>query len=1139
MNYISNIEKNDDYVVPNGMSKEVFIDKYSRKKEDGSYQTWKERINEVVEGNFTLDRRDINDTSLIIDKALTHDLGRKGIYVLSGRHLQHGDLDQKNKIGELFTNCSTAMFSWVQFWLLMKGSGVGRSYDSDVHFVDWDYMPNCRFVLSSNHPDYEPWVESLESAQHKYDTESEDVRWFEVDDSAEGWTKIITVTETAAFHKNNKDTTFVFDLTKIRERNKPIRGQQNRPASGPIPLIQALYEITRIKGLGWKPWKQALFIDHYLSACVLVGGVRRSARMSTKYWKDRDIFEFIDIKRGGWLYTSNNSIMVDEEFWQQARSPKPSHARRVFEAAIAAGYWDRTGEPGFINVDKLTWNREGMELITSDTYLGKTITSKMFGNFHKRTVEMTEYILERAKNKKYCWIVNPCVTADTWVMTSEGPKQVIDLIENPFKAIVNGKSFKSNGFFKTDENRNILKVKTSRGYELKVTGNHKVLVEISKKQKLNGGYNIKTKWVEAELLQEGDKIVLNNVGNIKWDGDGSYKEGWLLGSMIGDGGHNPKKYHSYVRFWGENKKYLADYAMDKMKRCDNFKERSGFKGVNNSCGDTITVANKTLTEIGINYLVKGKNIDSCLENNSSNFYRGFIRGFFDADGTVLVNQQKGNSVRLANNNLHNLKTIQRMLLRLGIACSIYKNRKPEGKYYLPDGKGGQKLYKCQKMYELCIGRKNILRFYERIGFADPDKQDKLLTIINSIKIWYEDSFTTKVTKIKKLKAKEDVYDCTVETIHRFDANGMIVHNCGEIVEAIYGAYCVVGDTCLAYAKNKQEALDGVRMVCQSLIRTNLMDFLYAEETARTNRIGVSLIGLHEFMWNIFGVSFDEAVLFDDMYRKSSSIELNTDQFKRVSAFWNFIEEMQKTVEQEAIWISEIFGVKVPHTFICMKPGGTTPKVMNCTEAASLPSMPYYLRWVQFRGDHIALEEYKRRGYPIRDISNSEVRIDDEGNKFTVNGYKDTYIVGFPTRMEIAGLMGDRLITAAEATFEQYYAWLRLLEKYLLGGPGKNNQISITMKYDPKKLSYNDFINVMLNQQSTIRCCAFMPQEDKSAYIYTPEERITEDEYNRLISQIDLAEREAVDTNSLDCEGGACGIDGNRNASIIDELENAA
>ena len=39
--------------------------------------------------------------------------------------------------------------------------------------------------------------------------------------------------------------------------------------------------------------------------------------VGTKVWSDPEIFDFIDIKRGGFLWSANNSVAVDEKFWQQ------------------------------------------------------------------------------------------------------------------------------------------------------------------------------------------------------------------------------------------------------------------------------------------------------------------------------------------------------------------------------------------------------------------------------------------------------------------------------------------------------------------------------------------------------------------------------------------------------------------------------------------------------------------------------------------------------------------------------------------------------------------------------------------------------------------------------------------------------
>lgn len=396
------------FEVPEGMPRSVWENKYARKKEDGSFQTWSERVTEVVEGNFLLDTR--TRDAYEEEMRETMELARAGIMPFSGRHLQHGDLRQPDKIGEVFTNCATAMFSFIEFWLLLKGSGVGRCYDSDLCRVNWDFMPNCRFVLSENHPDYQEGIESLEEAVHKYDSESEDVRWFEVADTAEGWVKVVEILETASSQAKHQNKLYIFDFSKVRGEGEPIKGQQGRPASGPVPFMHSLGKVSTIKGAGMKPWKQAMFIDHYLSSCVAVGGIRRSARIAVKSWRDKDVIEFIDIKRvaspRAKLYSANNSIAVDAEFWADAMRPEPSHARRVYEAAVGAAYFDKTGEPGFLNVDMLTNNETGLDNITPETYISANMRDML--DLHPKTMDLIEHTLRWAKKKKYKFIVNPC-----------------------------------------------------------------------------------------------------------------------------------------------------------------------------------------------------------------------------------------------------------------------------------------------------------------------------------------------------------------------------------------------------------------------------------------------------------------------------------------------------------------------------------------------------------------------------------------------------------------------------------------------------------------------------------------------------------------------------------------------------------
>ena len=112
-------------------------------------------------------------------------------------------------------------------------------------------------------------------------------------------------------------------------------------------------------------------------------------------------------------------------------------------------------------------------------------------------------------------ITNPCVSKDTWITTKEGPRQVEELINKPFYATVNGKSYLSTGFFKTGD-KVVYEVTTDRGYKIKITDNHKLMVENSRKRKLNGDYKIEKEWKELKDIKVGEKIVLTNQENNSW-----------------------------------------------------------------------------------------------------------------------------------------------------------------------------------------------------------------------------------------------------------------------------------------------------------------------------------------------------------------------------------------------------------------------------------------------------------------------------------------------------------------------------------------------------------------------------------------------------------------------------------------------
>lgn len=404
-----------------------------RTKADGSRETWGDVAARVAAGNASL----CPDPSVAeAERASLERHIANATLLMSGRHLQHGDADQAKRNMEVFTNCSTAPASFLMFYLLLNGSGVGRSYDDSLILVDWDNAPNLRVVIDESHPDYDFSAhESVRDATHKYGAGSKKVMWFKVPDSREGWAKALEMWELAAFEKVHKDKMLILDFSDVRPKGSPIGGMQNRPASGPVPLMNAFIKAASMKNAGMEPWRQAIYIDHYFAECVLVGGARRSARMSTKFWKDPSVVDFIEIKRpieytgmsaeevteyraglkfppSPFLWSSNNSVTVDQEFWdlldikrgaEDYTSPLAQHARKVWKRIVECSYGDGTGEPGLINVDKLVQNDTGWDDMNRGDYVG----------FPKYQLEdeteiMMSKLAKKAKKMKYNMITNPC-----------------------------------------------------------------------------------------------------------------------------------------------------------------------------------------------------------------------------------------------------------------------------------------------------------------------------------------------------------------------------------------------------------------------------------------------------------------------------------------------------------------------------------------------------------------------------------------------------------------------------------------------------------------------------------------------------------------------------------------------------------
>ena len=517
----------------------------------------------------------------------------------------------------------------------------------------------------------------------------------------------------------------VFDLAMEAPDHNFVANGFVSHNSGPQPLID-LFDFTvesfkRASGRKLKPI-EVHDIMCKIAEVVVVGGVRRSALISMS---DLDDFDMSQAKSGKWWEhngqraLSNNSAVYYD---------KPSVGQFFTEWSNL--YESKSGERGIINMGGIRKHVASFERRDASKIVGK----------------------------------NPCVTADTWVTTSIGSRQVKDLIGTKFDVIVDSKPYRvlSDGFVYTG-NKEVYLVTSTDGYSFKATADHKILTERG--------------WVEVQDLDEDDRIVLSNNKEVhvgKYD-----PAGYAIGNLIGDGTFSDTT--AYVAVWDEDgsgavKNELANY-MESLPHSGSYR---GFFDTSNQQ----RAGHKSFTNMAAQYdIVRGnKVITDKIERASLEFQSGVLRGYFDADGHVEgVSTGGGVSIRLSSVSMNNMVRVQRMLQRFGIKSAI-RDLFPEGR----ESFGG---YKSKRSYRLVITGSDTARFMDVIGFSNTAKHDKYYA---SVGRFYNKPHVTGVRSVEYI-GFEDVYDVTVDRVHRFDANGVIVHNCAEI-NLRSSQFCVTPDT---------------------------------------------------------------------------------------------------------------------------------------------------------------------------------------------------------------------------------------------------------------------------------------------------------------------------------------------------------
>jgi hypothetical protein len=956
-------------------------------------------------------------------------------------------------------NCSFSVVQTVHdvvdtIWLLLQGCGVGFSanigvlngFSTEIAELEIIRSQKVLPVDADGNPVSDPALKGNPNNVETFNKET-GVWRIVVGDSAEAWAKFFG--KLLAFKGRAKK--LIVDLSEIRPAGYRLSGY-GWISSGDTQITKAVEGIFVVMNRAAGRLLTAidlLDIENHLGTIL---SSRRSAEIALYEYGGPEWEEFATAKKDHYLYPdrkhrsmSNNSLV----FYQK---PTRRQLKNIFKLMQEAG----GSEPGFING------------------------------------------AEARRRAPYFKGVNPCLTADAWIETDHGPRRVEELIDTPFNASVNGSSYTSTGFWKTGD-KEVFRLTTSRGYEVRATADHRILVEVERAQKKSGGYAVRHEWVELKDLEPGDKVVLDDRSWVPMDNvdQDQFDAGWLLGEIVGDGGYNPDKYPTYVRFWGDSAEDLSEIAAGIVRRVLN--PSTQFNGpVYNEHHGTWQVTCKALGGLAAGYIVPGTKIGTDeLEKASLSFVAGYLRGLFDADGSVQGTLEKGVSIRLDQAHLERLEQVQRMLLRLGVASTIYTERQQEGFRDLPNGLGENNLYWCKESNTLVVSKSNVYRFAEVVGFHEPHKKARLEEILGGrTRAPYRERFTAEVVSIIS-EGVEAVYDATVDEVHRFVANGVVVHNCAEILLGDK-SFCNLVETAVCRFNGDEEALHRAHHL-----------------VARAN-------------YRQTCVNLDDGVLQRTWHELNDFLRLCGVGVTGVVG-WEHAEDAEAWQELRAVakdganGMADELHMPRPKLVTTLKPSGTQTKVFGRI------------------GDEIGEGVHKPLGrYIFNNVNFSKddplVRIlGDAGYHVMVNPYDDTgRIVRLP--VEFSNMKFDKVTKTlrgkqveVEVNLESAVAQLdryRLLQKNYV-----DHNCSITVSYSPDEVP--DIIDWLLDNWDDYIGVSFLYRTDPTktaeelGYPYLPQEVVDAETFHNYVAGLLPVDLSGTDNGEMvqieDCVTGACPI----------------
>jgi ribonucleotide reductase class II len=1066
----------------------VFYRTYSRRRPDGSRETWSEVCDRTLADIARLGRFTPQERQLV------ERLQRQLKALISGRALwvMGTDWIQKPENFSGAYNCtSLAVVDWRAFGLMMDLAmmGCGTGAVLEPQFIN--RLPPILNRLQVHVKGSIGATPPEERQEHTRIHRQGSQVHIQVGDSRRGWVDSYqALLELASDPGFGGQVDVTVDLSDIRPAGERLKGFGG--VANPIKL-PGLYErcaaiLNRAVGRQLNSVECCLLIDE-AAVVVVAGNIRRSAGIR-QFAADDQLGS--TAKDNLWQQDENGNWRIDPErdALRMANHTRVFHRKPTREECVEAVRKQFYSGEGAIQWAGEAVARANCDLIPPDlkpdflkAYEAGTAREWLKG----RDPSLGE---EELQDRLWRYGLNPCVTADTWVHTGDGPRQVRDLIGKQHSTYVNGELFSTTpeGFFYSGT-KPVLKLLTKEGFSLRLTGNHRVLKVTAQTQKAQY-----TEWVPAESLQPGDRILLHNHRDLTpWDGAGTWEEGWLLGNLLGDGSLTATPWNdtALLRYWQDTQAEMSQYAIQLLQTAVGYEPRQPEAYHYAQLGLRV-IGSRGLAKLAAQFGMRPgqKQMTEALEATSFQFHRGFLCGLFDADGSVQGNQEKGVSVRLSQSHLGTLKAVQRMLARLGIIAVLYENRRPAGYRLLPNSARQPAPYACKAQHELVIANDNLHLFQEWVGFREPHKAQKLEALLNGYKRQLNrERFAVTVAALEA-DGVEPVYDCTVPGPACFDANGFVVHNCGEIIGHTF--HCNLAEIHLNRLdphnrQEQEEAFTAGALTVAALLHHRFVEPRFQRSREWDPIVGVSFTGLFDFCVKAFGV---EWLRWWQEGRPDTPIGKEFKQQER-----EYLSRWKEIVHRVVWDYCDRHSLRRPNRCTTVQPAGTKSLLTNASPGWHPPKAQRYIRRITFaKNDPVALAclDY---GYSV-----VPAQADKDENGNLLNDPFDPrcteWLVELPVEVEWANLPGAGQIEIEQFSALAQFDFYMQVQKYYTT---HNTSATIELREDEVEALGSRIYEAIRDDEGYISA-ALLARFD-APFPRLPFEKIDKPTYERLVAEV--------------------------------------